>query len=79
VAYVAACVLETFYRAFRVTEEPSLTRFLVLNMARDHYFDITAARRDLGYNPSISIEEGMQRLRQALSAEAMVTASASDA
>ncbi len=79
VAYVAACVLETFYRAFRVTAEPSLTRFLVLNMARDHYFDITAARRDLGYNPAISIEEGMQRLRQALSAEAMVTTNASDA
>jgi len=48
-------------------------------MARDHYFDITAARRDLGYNPAISIEEGMQRLRQALSAEATVTTSAGDA
>ena len=73
VAYVAACLIETSYRMLRVTAEPPLTRYLVLKMARDHYFDITAARRDLGYNPAISIEEGMQRLRQVLSAEATTT------
>jgi nucleoside-diphosphate-sugar epimerase len=75
VAYVAACLLESFYRIFRVTAEPPLTRYLVLKMARDQYFDITAARRDLGYNPAISVKEGMQRLRQVLSAETAMTTS----
>jgi nucleoside-diphosphate-sugar epimerase len=44
-------------------------------MAREHYFDISAARRDLGYHPGISIEEGMERLRLALSADTILTAS----
>jgi nucleoside-diphosphate-sugar epimerase len=43
-------------------------------MAREHYFDISAARRDLGYNPAISIEEGIERLRRALSADTILTA-----
>ena len=28
----------------------------------DHWFDISAAKRDLGYRPSVSMEEGMKRL-----------------
>jgi len=31
-----------------------------------HYFNITAARRDLGYEPAISMSAGMERLRGAL-------------
>jgi len=68
VAYTAAWILEAGYRLFRVSREPAITRFSVLEMARDHYFDISAARRDLGYQPSISIEEGLERLRSAFAA-----------
>jgi nucleoside-diphosphate-sugar epimerase len=31
--------------------EPPFTRFLAEEMATDHYFDIGAARRDIGFNP----------------------------
>jgi nucleoside-diphosphate-sugar epimerase len=66
VAYVLACVLEVGYRLFHVAKEPPVTRLSVLEMGRDHYFDISAARRDLGYHPAVSIEEGLERVRSAL-------------
>jgi nucleoside-diphosphate-sugar epimerase len=31
-------------------------------MSSAHYFDISAARRDFGYVPTITIEEGLRRL-----------------
>jgi nucleoside-diphosphate-sugar epimerase len=65
VAYLAACVLEAGYRMFRVADEPPVTRLSVLELGRDHYFDISAARRDFGYYPAVSIEEGLERLRSA--------------
>ncbi|MGH7749966.1 MAG: 3-beta hydroxysteroid dehydrogenase, partial [Candidatus Dormibacteria bacterium] len=64
VAYGAGLLFQTFYRLLGVTTDPPITVSFVLLMARDHYFDISAARRDLGYNPAIGIEEGMERLRR---------------
>jgi len=31
-----------------------------------HWFDLTAARQELGYKPSVSTEEGLRRLQHAL-------------
>lgn len=42
--------------------EPKMTRFVARQLATDHWFDLTAARRDLGYDPAVSTEEGMRRL-----------------
>jgi len=39
--------------------EPILTRYSVLILARTQTYDITAARRDLGYAPGVSLEEGL--------------------
>jgi nucleoside-diphosphate-sugar epimerase len=39
-----------------------MTRFLAAQLAKSHWFDISAARRDLGYVPRVSTEEGMRRL-----------------
>jgi 2-alkyl-3-oxoalkanoate reductase len=65
VAYALAWLLEAGYKTFRVAKEPPVTRLSVLEMGRDHYFDISAARRDLGYDPAVSIEEGLERTRAA--------------
>jgi nucleoside-diphosphate-sugar epimerase len=43
-----------------------MTRFLAAQLGTSHYFDISAARRDFGYEPRISMAEGMQRLGAAL-------------
>ncbi len=64
VAYCTAWLFEKSYRLLGVAAEPPITLYFVLLMARDHYFDISAARRDLGYHPAIGIEEGLEKLRQ---------------
>jgi nucleoside-diphosphate-sugar epimerase len=38
-----------------------LTRYTVGLLAADTTLDISAARRDLGYRPSVSIDEGIAR------------------
>ena len=39
-----------------------MTRFLAAQLSTSHWFDISAARRDLGYEPRVSTAEGMRRL-----------------
>lgn len=40
--------------------EPFLTQFLASQMSSDHYFNISAAKRDLGYQPKFSIEQALK-------------------
>jgi 2-alkyl-3-oxoalkanoate reductase len=61
-AWHAGAVLEIIWRLLGRRSEPIMTRFLAAQMATDHYYDLTAARRDLGYQPTISTAEGMRRL-----------------
>jgi nucleoside-diphosphate-sugar epimerase len=58
----AAC--ESIYGLFRVSSEPPMTRFVAREMATAHWFNIDAAKRDLGYSPTISTSEGLQRLSE---------------
>ncbi len=76
VAYLAGWFFEAAYRLLGIAAEPPVTRYSVLLLGRDHSFDISAARRDLGYNPTISIEEGMRRFQSSVCAghEVAVTA-----
>lgn len=41
--------------------EPRLTRYTVSVLACDQTLDLTAARRDLGYVPRVSVDEGLDR------------------
>ena len=61
-AWTAGHAMEIFYRLRRKTDEPRMTRFLAAQLSTSHYFDISAAREDFGYKPTISTDEGMQRL-----------------
>ena len=67
VAYVVGTLLELLYRLCKIKKEPFITRFVVKQLSTSHYFDISAAKRDLGYQPLISIDEGMKRLKASLS------------
>ncbi len=61
-AYALGASLEMIYTAFRITQEPPTTRWVVDELSTAHWFDISAAKRDLGYAPSVTIDEGMDRL-----------------
>ncbi|MGD9848692.1 MAG: NAD-dependent epimerase/dehydratase family protein [Desulfuromonas sp.] len=65
-AYTAGYLLEQAYRLLHLPGEPVMTRFLARELSTAHWFDIRAAKRDLGYAPRISIREGLQRLAVAL-------------
>jgi len=60
----AGTIWEATYRLLRIRKEPRMTRFLASQLGRSHWFDISAARRDLGYQPTISTAQGMQNLKQ---------------
>ena len=62
VAYAAGAVLEAGWRLGRLAGEPPMTRFVAKEMATDHWFDISAARRDLGYHPLVTVAQGTTEL-----------------
>jgi nucleoside-diphosphate-sugar epimerase len=55
-------VCEWAWRILPLRGEPPMTRFVAAELAKDHWFDITAARRDLGYEPRVSMEQGTAEL-----------------
>ena len=66
VAYAVGTTLECFYKILNIKKEPIMTRFVARQLSTSHYFDISAAKKDLGYTPLISIEEGMKQLKLSL-------------
>jgi len=56
--------LEFVHTVLRIKAEPRMTRFLADELATSHWFNISAARKELGYEPRISIEEGLKRLEK---------------
>jgi len=62
-AKIAAVGCELLWTLLRLAGDPPLTRFVAGELSTAHWFDISAARRDLGYVPEISIDEGLKRLR----------------
>jgi 2-alkyl-3-oxoalkanoate reductase len=64
---VGAC-LEAFYTVCWIPGEPRMTRFLARELSTAHWYNLGAARRDLGYAPEVTIEEGLARLAQSFRA-----------
>jgi nucleoside-diphosphate-sugar epimerase len=58
----AGAAFEFAYRSMRLSGEPPMSRFLAAQLSTSHWFDISAARNELGYQPRVSTAEGMQRL-----------------
>lgn len=65
-AFAVGAVCEGLWRLLPVQSEPPMTRFVAAELAKDHWFDISAARRDLGYAPRVSMAQGTEELVAAL-------------
>jgi 2-alkyl-3-oxoalkanoate reductase len=55
-------VVERVWPLLNRTDEPPLTRFLAEQLGTAHWFDPRPARDDLGWTPSVSIDDGLARL-----------------
>jgi nucleoside-diphosphate-sugar epimerase len=47
---------------FGLKGDPPMTRFLASELAKDHWFNIEAAKRDLGYSPRVTMKLGLDEL-----------------
>lgn len=65
-AYLLGFLYETIYSAFGIKQEPLMTRFVARQLSCSHWYDISAAGRDLGYRPEVSIETGLEKLARML-------------
>ncbi|MDO5552918.1 MAG: NAD-dependent epimerase/dehydratase family protein [Planctomycetia bacterium] len=61
-AWNHGAVFEAIYKMFGLTGEPPMTRFLSTQLAQSYWFDISKARRELGYEAFVSTEEGIRRM-----------------
>lgn len=55
----AARVLEAVWRGLRLPGEPPITTYTAGILGLSQTYDISAARRDLGYEPSVTLAEGI--------------------
>jgi 2-alkyl-3-oxoalkanoate reductase len=63
-AYALGAALEGIHGALSLSSEPMMTRFAASELSHAQWFDISAARRDLAYEPRVTIAEGLRRLAQ---------------
>ena len=65
-AYTIGMMMEFVYKIFKMKEEPIMTRFIARQLSCAHWYDLTAAKNDLGYQAKVTIDEGMERLKASL-------------
>jgi len=61
VAYGASAVVEAWARVRRVKEMPFLTRSAIRSGSTEMLVDASKAREELGWEPRVSVEEGIRR------------------
>lgn len=59
-AYAAGAVAEALWRVLPLKGEPPMTRFVAVELAKSHWYDISAARGELGYSPEVSPDEAIR-------------------
>ena len=63
-AYTIGAILEKVYGLLNLKGEPRMTRFVAKELSTSHWFDLSAARNDFGYQPEVTFDEGVERLRE---------------
>ena len=65
-AYCIGAMLEQIWKVLRLKGEPFMTRFVAAQLGGSHSYSIAAAKRDFGYEPLVTMEEGLRRLQEDL-------------
>jgi 2-alkyl-3-oxoalkanoate reductase len=68
-AYSVGAVLEAAWKISRRAGEPPMTRFLALELARSHSYDMIPARRDFSYREIVPMQLATEMLIDSLKAE----------
>jgi nucleoside-diphosphate-sugar epimerase len=63
--YLIGVLSEWVYTILNIKNEPMMTCFIAKQLSSAHWYNLDAARHDLGYEPKITIDEGMQLLNRA--------------
>jgi len=58
-AYAAGGLAELTWKLLNKAGEPPITRFVAVELAKDHYFDLSAATRDLGFTPAYAMKDAL--------------------
>ncbi|HVU37729.1 MAG TPA: NAD-dependent epimerase/dehydratase family protein [Opitutales bacterium] len=61
-ARTAGGILEQLWKILPLAGEPPMTRFVAAELAKDHWYDIRAARARLGYAPQADLAKEMDAL-----------------
>jgi nucleoside-diphosphate-sugar epimerase len=64
--YIIGTLSEWIYGALNIRREPMMTRFIARQLSCAHWYNLAAAKRDLGYQPRVSIREGLRILQQSV-------------
>jgi nucleoside-diphosphate-sugar epimerase len=67
IAMAAGTLAETTWKLFGLKSEPPITRWSAEHLSTAHWYDISAAKRDLGYRAEVSIAEGLKILSRQFS------------
>jgi nucleoside-diphosphate-sugar epimerase len=65
--------VERIWPLLRRDDEPPLTKFLAEQLGTAHWFDPRPARDDLGWTPTVTIDEGLARLTDWFDEQAVET------
>lgn len=60
-AYVAGGMAELLWELFNKADEPPITRFAAVELAKDHFFDLSAAKRELSFRPAYTMKEALKK------------------
>jgi nucleoside-diphosphate-sugar epimerase len=71
-AYFLGWFMEGFHRVFDQNSMPRMTRALAVALSKDHYFSQERAKNELGYEPQVTIEQGLASLVNVLRLQAKV-------
>lgn len=66
-AYRVGTVMEKLWTWLPLPGEPPMTRFVAAQLSGSHSYSIESARRDFGFAPIVTMEQGLQSLAEEIS------------